>query len=73
MQTGSRKSFLSTGKRICWRKIIERCKDIITGKTSNKIKKGVEIKFAGVVKDGFTIDGFSKDRNCEFDDHRNDK
>ena len=66
-------SLLEKGQRIGWRKITKQCKEVITGKTSNKIKKGVEIKFAGVAKDGFTIDGFSKDRNCEFDDHRNDK
>mgnify|MGYP004202959159 CR=1 FL=1 len=62
-------SLLEKGQRIGWRKITKQCKEVITGKASNKIKKGVEIKFAGVVKDGFTIDGFNKDRNCDFDDH----
>ena len=62
-------SLLEKGQRIGWRKITKQCKEVITGKTSNKIKKGVEIKFVEIVTDGIIINGFNKDRNCEFDDH----
>jgi hypothetical protein len=56
-------------KEIGWRKITKQCKEVITGKTSNKIKKRVRIKFVEIVTDGIIINGFNKDRNCEFDDH----